>query len=377
MDTMSKFQIHNTDDFVILESDSQAISIICFSVTKIEDGVLSKLSRRILNFFDSFGYSYVIQMSESSLKLILVISAENVGEVINKVSTLLDRMQIIEPISPYLIISTTNHMGFAEDLMEAYFAPLKKTSESRIIKIANKYWVFSSLILPEEANSEIIQYFQDLLSFRNCNINLSSKTSIKQKKNHDSLRNILISHRGSTFEESIEFLNKLQQLSILYKERISFTLRFHSLNEIKRNKVLFLLGITNKQQTSTKWDTYFKIERFIPNIQTISKRKGRKEVFSSHKEIDQMVVSPKSKIIRILQLVKFPSFIRKRKSGQYGGNRLFSLFGKRHTNENIHKIKIENINVESESVKPLVPYGKEVSEDEMKKLVKNIPTPPS
>ncbi|MCE7742554.1 MAG: hypothetical protein GOP50_08840 [Candidatus Heimdallarchaeota archaeon] len=374
---MSKFQIHNTDDFVILESDSQAISVICFSITKIEDGVLSQLSRRIFNFFDSFGYSYVIQMSKSSLKLILVISAENVGEVINKVSTLLDKMQIIEPLSPYLIISTTNHMRFAEDLMEAYFAPLKKTSESRIIKIANKYWVFSSLVLPKEANGEVIQYFQDLLSFGNCKINLSSKTTKKQKKNLDSLRNILISYKGSTFEESIEFLNKLQQLSILYKERISFTLRFHSLNEIKRNKVLFLLGLTNKQQTSTDWDAYFKIERFIPNIQTISKRKARKEALPSHKEINQTIVTPKNKIIQILQLVKFPSFIRKRKPGQYEGNRLFSLFGKKQAKDSTYKIKIENINVESKPAKPLVSYGKEVSEDEMKKLVKNIPTPPS
>ena len=139
MDIMSKFQIHNTDDFVILESENQAISIICFSIAKIEDGVLSQQSRRIFNFFDSFGYSYVIQMSESSLKLLLVIAAENVGEVINKVSTLLDKMQVLEPVNPYLIVSTTNHMSLAEGLMEAYFSPLKKTSESRIVKMENKY----------------------------------------------------------------------------------------------------------------------------------------------------------------------------------------------------------------------------------------------
>ncbi len=369
---MSKFQIHNTDDFIILESDNQAISIICFSITKIEDGVLSQLSRRIFNFFDSFGYSYVIQMSKTSLKLILVISAENVGEVINKVSILLDKMQIIEPISPYLIVSTTNHMGLAEDLMEAYFSPLKKTSESRIIKIAHKYWIFSSLVLPKETNDEVTQYLQDLLNFENCNINLSSKTSKKHKNKLDSLRNILISFNGSSFAESIEFLNKLQQLSILYKERTSFTLRFHSLHEIKRNKVLFLLGITNKQQTSTNWDTYFKIERFIPNIQKVSKKKVRKEALPSHKEINQEILTPMKRILQILQLVKVPRFMKRRESSQYNNNSIFSLFGKKHVKETSYKIKAENIKVQ-----PLVPFGKEVSEDEMKKLVKNIPTPPS
>ncbi len=372
---MSKFQIHNTDDFIILESDNQAISVICFSITKLEDGVLSQLSRRIFNFFDSFGYSYIIQMSEISLKLILVISAENVGEVINKVSTLLDKMQIMEPISPYLIISTTNHLGLAENLMEAYFSPLKKTSESRIIRIADKYHIFSSLVLPKETNSEIMQYFQDLLSFENCTINLSSKINKKPKKKFDSSRNVLISFNGKSFEESIEFLNKLQQLSILYKERISFTLRFHSLYEVKRNKVLFLLGLSNKQQVSTNWYNYFKIERFVPNIQR--KKKIRKEVFPSYKEIEQTSFSPKKVILQILQLVGISRSSRSQKHNKYTQNSKFSLFSKRKIKNDTYKIKIENINVHSKQKKPLLPYGKEISDDEMKELVKNIPTPPS
>lgn len=374
---MSKFQIHHTDDFVILESESQAISVICFSITKIEDGVLSQLSRRILNFFDSFGYSYIIQLTETSLKLLLVISAENVGEVINKVSNLLDKMQIMEPVNPFLIISTTNHVGLAEDMMESYFSPLRKTSESRIIKIANNYWVFSSLVLPREVNGEVNQYLQDLLSFRNCYLNFSSRTIKKHKKNLEYLRNILISFRGTNFEESIDFLNKLQQLSGLYKERLSFTLRFHSLNEIKRSKVLFLLGMTTKQQNQTNWDSFLKIEKFVPNIKSVSKEKIRKEALPFHREIDQKKITPKGRFLQLLQLIRFPRYNKQKETNQSRKKPIFSLLSKKQINEATYRIKLENIHVESKTIKPLIPYGKEVSDEEMEKLVKNIPTPPS
>jgi hypothetical protein len=340
--------------------------------------VLSQLSRRIFPFFDSFGYTYVIQVSESSLKLALVVSAENVGDVINKVSTLLEKMQIIEPINPFLIISPTNHTGLAEDLLEAYISPLRKTSESRIIKIADNYWVFSSLFLPKEANDEVINYFQDLLKIGNCSLNLSSRIKKKQKKYLETSKNILISYKGSSFEESIEFLNKLQQLSILYKERTSFTLRFHSLNEVKRNKILFLLGLVNKQQKTTNWETYFKIERFIPNIKAVSKKKSRKEAFSSLKEVKPASSTPKNRILQLFRVFKFSRYIRGYESNHHI-KRFFHLFRKKNIQESTYKIRAENININSKlkSNKPLVPYGKEVSEKEMEKLVKNIPTPPS
>jgi len=369
---MSKFQIHSTDDFIILESENQTISVICFSLTKIEDGFQSQFSRRMFSFLDSFGYSYIIQASKSSLKLILVISAANVGDVINKVSTLLEKIRVIKPISPYLIISPTNHTGFAEELLDAYASPLRKTSESRIIKIADKYWIFSSILFPKETNVETLNYFQDLLKIGKSNLNLNSRIKKKQK-NIEHLRNVLISYKGSTFEESIEFLNNLQQLSILYKNRISFTLRFHSLQEIKRSKILFLLGLKNKQQSTNDWSSYFKLEKFIPDIQSISKRKARRETLPSLKEIDNNNITPKKRLAHILKFFRLSNLLEKLSINRKEWLR------KRSQKDISYKIKAENININSKSkiTKPLVQYGKEVSEKELEKLVKNIPTPPS
>ncbi|TFG10947.1 hypothetical protein EU534_00395 [Candidatus Heimdallarchaeota archaeon] len=374
---MSKFQIHSTDDFIILESENQTISVLCFSLTKIEDGFQSQFSRRMISFFDSFGYSYIIQVSKSSLKLMLIISGSNVGDVINKVSTLLEKVRVIKPISPYLIISPTNHSGFAEELLEAYISPLRKTSESRIIKIADKYWIFSSILFTKETNVETINYFQDLLKIGNSNLNLNSRIKKKQK-NLEHLRNVLVSYKGATFEESIEFLNRLQQLSILYKNRISFTLRFHSLQEIKRSKVLFLLGLRNKQQTTNDWSSYFKLEKFIPDIQAISKRESRRDTLPSFKEIENKNLKPIKRFTHFLQIFKITKLLDKLRVNK-DDTKSFNWFRKSPMNDVSYKIKVENININSKptSNKPLIPYGKEVSEKELEKLVKNIPTPPS
>ncbi|MHA1218832.1 MAG: hypothetical protein ACTSO5_09150 [Candidatus Heimdallarchaeaceae archaeon] len=99
---MSKFQIHHTEDFITLESDNQAISVIGFALSKMEEGVLTQLSKRITNYFDSFGYSYVIQMTETSMKLYLIISAQNVGEVIGEVSNLDAKNYPSKSISGYI-----------------------------------------------------------------------------------------------------------------------------------------------------------------------------------------------------------------------------------------------------------------------------------
>ena len=157
---------------------------------------------------------------------------------------------------------------------------------------------------------------------------------------------------------------------------MSFTLRFHSLHEIKRNKVLFLLGLSNKQYVSANWDTYFKIEKFIPNIQKSEKRKIQREALPSRREIEQTSLTPRKVLQQLLQLIRIPSFMKKNDQNGNNQSNKFSLFSKSKHKETTYKIKIENINVRSKSTKPLVPYGKEVSEDEMKKLVKNIPTPP-
>jgi hypothetical protein len=373
---MSKFQIHHTEDFITLESDKQAISVVGFSLTKMEEGVLTQLSRRMANYFDSFGYSYVIQMTETSMKLYLIISAQDVGEVIDKVSNFIEKIQKVPPISPFLIISRINHHNIAESLQESYLSPLRKTSESRIIKLGSKYNVFSSIVFSDEVPNHISQYFQDLLSFEQTNLNLSSRM-LKEGKNkaHKHKKGVLLTYSSESFDDCIEYLQQLKIISFQYKERMNFSIIFHSLNEIKRSKILFLLGLTTKSDIQASWDTYFKIEKFIPSIKSESRR-----IVKPMKSVRKREIATYSKyrikLFPLLKSVKLPTFIR-RKSNQerkLEEKPVIIVSSNKQLTKDVCS-SLPNSNEENEQ-DPIFPYGQIVSEKEIKKMIKNIPSPP-
>ncbi len=373
---MSKFQIHHTEDFITLESEKQAISVIGFSLTKMEEGVLTQLSRRMSSYFDSFGYSYVIQMAETSMKLYLIISAQNVGEVIDKVSNLLEKIQKIAPVSPFLVISRINHHNFAEGLQESYFSPLRKTSESRIIKIGEKYMVFSSIIFSDEEPNHISQYFHDLLSFKQSNLNLSSRI-LKEGKNRENKhkKGILLTYCTTTFDDCIEYLQQLKIISLQYKDKMNFSIRFHSLNEIKRSKILFLLGLTNKSDIQASWNTYFKIEKFIPSIKSRQIKQSK-----PMKSIRKREISHQNKyrirLFPLLKSVKFPSFVRRKTKPDQEIKEKSIIVLASGQQQTINEKPASQNPEEGTEQNPLFPYGQIVSEKEIKKLIKNIPSPP-
>ena len=79
---MTKFQIHNTDDLITIESKNQAIAIIGFSLSKLEESLPDYLSQKIFNYLDSVRSSYIVQITKSTARLFYLVSAEDVGDVI-------------------------------------------------------------------------------------------------------------------------------------------------------------------------------------------------------------------------------------------------------------------------------------------------------
>lgn len=372
---MSKFQIHHTEDFITLESDNQAISLIGFALSKMEEGVLTQLSKRITNYFDSFGYSYVIQMTETSMKLYLIISAQNVGEVIGEVSNLLDKMQKITPVSPFLVISQINHHNIAESLHESYFSPIRKTSESRIIKMGKKFMVFSSIVFSGEESNQLTRYFQDLLTFEHCNLNLSSRILKKGKnKAREHKKGILLTYSSPEFDNCIDYLQQLRIISLQYKEKMVFSIRFHSLNEIKRSKILFLLGLPNKSEMQLSWDSYFNIEKFIPCIKPDLKKRKKPMKSIRKKEIPHY---NKNRLFPLLKSVRLPVFMRRKTNLDQEIKKeptiVIAMEQKEKENEGKSILDSER-NTEEQGT--IFPYGQVVSEREMEKLIKNIPPPP-
>ncbi|MHA2358020.1 MAG: hypothetical protein ACXABK_04560, partial [Candidatus Heimdallarchaeaceae archaeon] len=239
---MSQFQIYFTNDIITLESKKQAIAVIGFSLSGIENISRGYFSQRIFNYFDSFGYTYIVQLKKTSLRFFLLIPAENAGEVINKVSILLDKIDKMGSIDPFLMFSPLNHSNVATFIQSMYRSPMKQTNNPKIVEIGNRYYIFTSLLFTDFKRNYVEKYIKDLLTYEGSTLNLSSQFMKKMKRKTKDLKSILCSFNFSSLDEGLKFLKHLESISLHYKSHLSFSLRFHSYYEIRRKKLLFLLG---------------------------------------------------------------------------------------------------------------------------------------
>jgi len=223
-------------------------------------------------------------------------------------------------VDPFLMFSPLNHSNVATFIQSLYKSPMKQTNNPKIVKIGNKYYMFSSLCFTEFKRNYIEKYIKDLLSYKGSTLNLSSRFLKKTKRKTEDSKSIMFSYNFSSFDESLKFLRHLESISLHYKTHLSFSLRFHSYYEIRRKKLLFLLGTSTYSESSFSWSDFLNIERFIPDIK--AKRKLEKQETIIDNQIEQQIEEKK----------------------QY---------------------------------QPLTPFGKELPEEEISKLVKTIPPPPS
>lgn len=343
MDTMSKFQIHNTDDFITIESKNQAIAIIGFSLSKLEESLPDYLSQKIFNHLDSARNSYIVQLTKSTAKLFYLVSAEDVGDVINKISRFLDKIDKIGPIDPLLLASPINHTSIADNLKYLYNSKIKQTKNQKIISIGEDFWIFSSIILSSINKRYFSKYVKNMLSYKLSMISLGSRFPNQKNRNKGKLnKSILISYKFSSYGEAEKYLKQIEKISIQYKQKLSFLLRFHSYFEVKRNKIMFLFGFSNQTFSSTLWRDVIIINNFVPYIKT-----------------NGVLKSQNSDLIKKQKIPLQPK----------------NFFPKKEQ-EIIIRNKLEN-KAGKKDYRTLFPYGKVVSEEEINKLLKNIPPPPS
>ncbi|MHA1953187.1 MAG: hypothetical protein ACXAAM_04320 [Candidatus Heimdallarchaeaceae archaeon] len=338
---MSKFQIYDTEELITLESKTQAVAIIGFSVYKMENSPKKYLSQKILNYLNSFEYTYVTQITHASIRFFLFVPANSAGDVIEKVSILLSKIDRMGQIDPFLVFTPLNHTNIATSIKALYQEPMKRTEDPRIIRIDSKWLVFSSFSFSEFEKNSARNYIKDLLSYQPSTLNLSNYFST-QKKRKKPAPNMMFLHMFSSYEEGAKFLIHLEKISKRYKQKLSFSLRFHPYNEVKRRKVLFLFGLTNWSKDSFNWSDMINIEEYIPYLSSYKKHP--------------------------LQMVQ-------------------TIETKAGTVNTILEVKQEQIKSQTEKgsekqqeetpLPPIFPYGLVVTEEDIKKLVKNIPAPPT
>ncbi|MFW9851728.1 MAG: hypothetical protein ACFFDS_02190 [Candidatus Thorarchaeota archaeon] len=340
---MSKFQIHNTDDLITIESKNQAIAIIGFSLSKLEETLPDYLSQKIFDYLDSVKNPYIVQLTKSTAKMFYLVSAEDVGDVINKVSKFLDKVDKIGPLDPLLLTSPINHTSIANNLKYLYNSKIKQTENQKIISIGKDFWIFSSIILSSINRRYFSKYVKNMLSYKLSTISLGARFSNQKNRSKRKLnKSILISYKFSSFEEAERYLKQIEKISFQYKQKLSFLLRFHSYFEVKRNKIMFLFGFSNQTFSSTLWRDIITVNNFVPYIKT-----------------NGVLKSQKSDLIKKQRVPLQPkNFFPEKEQEILIENKLENKTGK-------------------EDYKTLFPYGKIVSEEEINKLLKNIPPPPS
>jgi len=329
---MPKFQIYNTEDLITIESKRQAIAVIGFSISKTKKTSQARISQRIFNFLESLNHSYSVQLTKAHVRFFILISAQNAGEVINKVSILLDKIDRVGPIDSHLVFSPLNHNNIVKYLQTLEYSTIKKTSNPWICQIDNRFWIFTSMIFSESNSRYLTKYTKNLLSHKASVLNLSTqivRRGGKQKK----MRAIVFYNNFSSFIECEEYIRHLKRISLQYKQKLSFSLNFHTHREIKRRRFLFFFGLSNENQESSLWNDIMRIDSLIPYLELYSDT-GTHQL----KEKEDLLTVNKENV---------------------------------HTKQKIQK---EPVHLQKE---PIFPFGKEVSKEDIDKLVKNIPAPKS
>ena len=183
-----------------------------------------------------------------------------------------------------------------------------------------------------------------------------------------------MTYSSSEFDNCIDYLQQLKIISLQYKEKMVFSIRFHSLNEIKRSKILLLLGLPNKSEMQLSWDSYFKIEKFIPCIKPSLKKRTKPMKSIRKKEIPHY---NRNRLFPLLKSVRLPVFMRRKTNPDQEIKKestiVLAMEQKEMENEGESILDSEKNTKEQGTI---FPYGQVVSERKMKKLIKNIPPPP-
>ncbi len=345
---MSKFQVYSTEDLIILESKKQTIAAIGFSLSKQENKPLANLSDSVVNYLNSFGYSYVIRITKSYTRFFLLIAAKNPGDVINKVSKILAKMEKLKLSSQQVVISPLNHSIIMKNLHLNMQSSIKRTKNPRILCVDDKYWLIYSLVIGQQERNYFTKFLKSLLSLKTSTLNLSVKNMRKNRKGDLKRTNsILITHYFNTIEECENFLNRMKQVSTQYHERFSCTLRFHTAYEVKQNIYSYILGLSPVNQPAHHWQDVLKLDRFIPVLANYN----RELVDITENKIHQ-------KLIKI----------------ETGSNKTISEKGSIKNGKN-YKIHAKETSMKKQD--SLIPFGKIVSEEEIEELIETIPAAPS
>ncbi|MHA1399548.1 MAG: hypothetical protein ACTSQE_04295 [Candidatus Heimdallarchaeaceae archaeon] len=391
---MTRFEIYSSRDFIILETGAQRIGVLGFILFLPNKSQNINVTQRTFNLLDSIGFSYVLQIDSTAIKLFFIIKEKNVGDTLEKITLLIEKVERITSKESTPLLSLLNHEKIAHSLYKSLTTSFMHTKKPYVTKIGKEYATFFSILVKSRDAEVFSEFIYDLVNRLNCKIYISNQHT-KNSKNATvtSKKGLLIFKSFPDLQKAEHFFNHIEKVSEQYKDKISCTLHFLSKGKLNHSKVGVLLGFSPYTFNASLWDEIIDIVNFIP---VINKDKNiRMSEVRRYKEISLEEVTHAQRFKTLIkntreegeqtekqQILPTETTVTLNQNSSQSSNLPngfvtafdFVLSKGRNIKKNVYDVVN---NKKKEETKGLIEYGKILSDDEIESLIKKIPTTPS
>ncbi|MHA1685466.1 MAG: hypothetical protein ACTSYD_03545 [Candidatus Heimdallarchaeaceae archaeon] len=333
-------------DFLFIRSKRKSIVVCGYLIGKKHSSSVQQAMNKILNYLHNTNQSYSLSISSNYIRLYVYFILPSFEETISNVRKFLTNFAIIERFNNNVIISQLNYDDLREEF-ELLLSPIKPTSDPRIFAINKYYFSVASIVL----HSSVRSSFQDFLklviqnSVATISISrvLSSPVNSQNNKKSHYYNRILLKIQEKSFLNAQESLKNLEEFLLHFKNQMSLTIHFQTLKLLKSHQLQFALGIGHKNCKNFNWFGNLNLSEYLHDF--------------SVTELPKI-----AKIQKKLHTCN-PTSLQTKK-----------IMTASHVDESDNEIK-SHVNTTS-SYEPLIPYGKKLSKDQIKKMIDTIPLPP-
>lgn len=327
-------------DFLFIRSKRRTIVMCGYLIGKKHSTSVQPALNKILTFLHNTKQSYSLSISTNYTRLYVYFVLPTIEEAVLNLRKFLANFAIIERFNDSIVISPLNYSHLREEL-EQLLSPIKTTSDPRIFEINKHYISAASIILHSTIQSSFQEFLKLLIKNAMATVSISRFNSNHANKKTQYHNRILLKIRTKSFLEAQTSLKNLEEVLTHFKDQMSLTIHFQTLKYLKKQQLQFALGIGHKDCKIFDW---FDSLNFSEYLHDFSVANVPKTIIKNEKSD----AAPFSQVEKVEITQKHCEPLNKAKSSN----------------------NIKN------SYEPLIPYGKKLSKEQIKRMIDTIPLPP-
>jgi len=361
---MSKIKVIPNENFLVLETPYQLIGIIATNIKLLDNKVnydpYTSLSL-ISTFLESISVSNVIRFEQKKTEVFFLVSASSYKELVEQLAETHFQINSYNSKNRATLIFLYNHYNIANSIEMLLNASIEKTkSDPRIIKIGANYWILASLsFLSWENTTTVSQYLQELLAFPQMKLSIHYNFNPNRKRSngipHPQI-SLLLFYSNRQLSKTNAALHQILEVSAHYKKQLSCRIVFHNHKDFKNWKLSFVLGLSKVKMKNCRLDELVDFAKLVNDNGVDIK------IVEEQKVVNFPILVEKETLEKIDAISSKESKVTNNKKGR-------TIKGTSKESSTSRKTK-------KQRNKPLIPYGKEVSDEEIERLIQTIPHPP-